>query len=91
MQSTANCDPVIVEPLIASPFLSLREAADWLCVSRSTVKRLVARGDLITIRIGKRPKISADCLAAYVSRDILLPDEVSNSCEYDAKEGLKYL
>jgi excisionase family DNA binding protein len=90
VQLSANCVPMIVEPVIASPFLSLREAAEWLCVSRSTLKRLVARGELITIRIGKRPKISADCLAAYVTRDILLPDEASICPEYVCDEGLEY-
>jgi excisionase family DNA binding protein len=60
----------------APPFLSLREAADWLCVSISTLKRLIAKGDLVTIRVGARRKISASHLAAYVSRDILLPSQV---------------
>jgi excisionase family DNA binding protein len=60
----------------APPFLSLREAADWLCVSISTLKRLIAKCDLPTIRVGARRKIPADRLAAYIARDILLPSQV---------------
>jgi len=39
--------------LPGTPFLSLREAADWLCVSMPTLKRTIAKGDLATVRIGK--------------------------------------
>jgi excisionase family DNA binding protein len=62
----------------APPFLSLREAADWLCVSISTLKRLIANGALSTIRVGARRKIPASALEAYVARDILLPSQVSD-------------
>jgi excisionase family DNA binding protein len=79
LQMSANCDPEKVEPLPPSPFLSLREAAEWLCVSKSTVKRLIAKGELTAIRIGKRQRISAECLSTYVTRDILLPDAVSDA------------
>lgn len=91
VQSTANSSPASAEPLVASPFLSLREAADWLCVSRSTLKRLVTKGELTTVRVGKRRKISANCLSAYVTRDILLPQATTDICEYDCNEDLKYL
>ena len=57
------------------PFLSIREAADWLCVSLSTLKRLIAKGELSVVRVGKRRKVPASYLAAYVGKDILLPDE----------------
>jgi excisionase family DNA binding protein len=58
------------------PFLSLRESADWLCVSISTLKRLIANRELATLRVGARQKIPASTLAAYVARDILLPSQV---------------
>jgi excisionase family DNA binding protein len=60
----------------APPFLSLKEAADWLCVSLSTLKRLIAKGEISSIRIGARQKVPASHLAAYVARDIMLPSEV---------------
>ncbi len=60
----------------APPFLSLKEAADWLCVSMSTLKRLIAKGEIITVWIGARRKIPASHLAAYVAKDIMLPSEV---------------
>jgi excisionase family DNA binding protein len=62
----------------APPFLSLREAADWLCVSRPTLNRIVAKGDLATVRVGRRRKVPAGYLAAYVARDILLPEQVAD-------------
>jgi excisionase family DNA binding protein len=75
-------DPVEDDDRSASPpFLSLREAAEWLCVSVSTIKRLIANSELPTVRIGKRQKISASTLAAYVSRDVLLPEQVQKSLD----------
>jgi excisionase family DNA binding protein len=59
------------------PFLSLREAADWLCVSLSTLKRLIAKGELSTVRIGARQKIPASHLAAYIAKDVLLPSQAA--------------
>jgi len=57
----------------APPFLSPKEAAAWLCVSLSTVKRLIGTGKLETVRIGARRKIPASSLEAYVMRDLLIP------------------
>jgi excisionase family DNA binding protein len=74
--ATAHPDGPGGEQQPAPPFLSLREAADWLCVSISTLKRLIAKGDLSTIRVGARRKIPASALAAYVARDIILPSQV---------------
>ena len=60
----ASCNPEpamkhLDQPIDAEvptpPFLSLREAADWLCVSSSTLKRMIAQGLLPTIRIGTPP------------------------------------
>ena len=45
------------------PFLSLREGAD------------IAKGHLATVRVGKHRKVPASYLAAYVAKDILLPDQ----------------
>ena len=64
-------------PSPSPPFLSLREAADWLCVSLSTVKRLLAKGELISVRIGARQKIPSSELTVYVSKDILLPAQIN--------------
>lgn len=77
MMSTA---PVAVSAaaeagLPGPPFLSLREAADWLDVSLSTLNRMIAKGDLATVRVGKRRKVPASYLAAYVAKDILLPEQ----------------
>jgi hypothetical protein len=45
-------------------------------VSLPTLKRTIARGDLRTGRVGKHRKVPASYLAAYVAKDILLPDQV---------------
>jgi excisionase family DNA binding protein len=70
--------------LPGTPFLSLREAADWLCVSLSTLKRTIAKGDLATVQVGKRRKLPASYLAAYVAKDILLPDQVVDFTQDDS-------
>jgi len=67
----------------APPFLSLTESADWLCVSVSTLKRLIAKGCLTTIRVGARQKIPASHLEAYVAKDILLPSQVTDPVQSD--------
>ena len=90
-QSAECVDTGEVRPLTASPFLSLREAAEWLCVSRSTLKRMIGRGELTTVLVGKRHKVPADCLSTYVTRDILLPEAVSEPHADDFSEELKYL
>ena len=53
------------ETIPSPPFLSLTEAADWLAVSLSTVKRLVDRHELATVRIGARRKIPLSELKHY--------------------------
>ena len=50
---------------IAPPFLALGAAAEWLDVSLSTLKRMVSRGDLATVRIGERRKIPLATLNNY--------------------------
>lgn len=60
----------------APPFLSPKESAAWLCVHLSTLKRLVARVDLGTLRVGARRKIPASYLAAYVAREIMTTEQV---------------
>ncbi len=47
------------------PFLGLGEAANWLGVSLSTIKRVVKRGELATLRIGARQKISLSEMRRY--------------------------
>ena len=69
---SSEADPESAAP----PFLSLKEAADWLCVSMSTLKRLISRGEISTLRVGARRKIPANYLAAYIAKDILTPEQV---------------
>jgi hypothetical protein len=40
------------------------------------MKRTIAKGYLATVRVGKHRKVPASYLAAYVAKDVLLPDQV---------------
>jgi excisionase family DNA binding protein len=53
------------ETIPSPPFLSLTEAAAWLGISLSTVKRLVDRRELAAVRIGARRKIPLSELKNY--------------------------
>jgi len=68
----------------APPFLSLKESADWLGVSLSTLKRMISKNELVALRIGKRRKIPASYLAAYLARDVLVPSEIPYSTQPEA-------
>jgi excisionase family DNA binding protein len=83
LAAEVSAAPVAMGPaqaahLPGTPFLSLREAGDWLCVSLSTMNRMIAKGDLATVRVGKHRKVPASYLAAYVAKDILLPEQVAD-------------
>jgi excisionase family DNA binding protein len=77
-EATSGSDPTAAGPSPSPPFLSLRQTADWLCVSLSTVKRLIAKGELTSVRVGARRKIPSSQLTAYVAKDILLPDQIKD-------------
>jgi excisionase family DNA binding protein len=42
-------------------------AAEWLSLSPSTVKKLVRRGDLTTVKVGHRTLVKADELDRFVA------------------------
>ena len=64
--------PAITLP--GSPFLTIAEVAHWLGVSVSTVKRLIAKGELVAVRIGGRRKIPNSSLMSYVTSDVMFPE-----------------
>ena len=74
--TVASCPP------LAPPFLSLREAADFLSISLSTLHRLLAKGELVAVRIGARRRVPADHLTAYLTRDVQFPELMAGS-EWD--------
>ena len=55
----------IAEALQAPTFFTLAEAAAILRVSPRTVSRLVSRGDLTCVRVGRSVRISASVLDAF--------------------------
>jgi excisionase family DNA binding protein len=86
---TEAAESAATRPAPAPPFLSLLASAEWLCVSIATLKRLVAEGVLITVRVGARRKIPASHLEAYVAKNILLPDQVLSSHTLEQAEGFQ--
>lgn len=51
-------------------FLTVKEVARRLAVGRTTVYELIARGDLIAIRIGRARRISESALERWVTQQI---------------------
>ncbi len=48
----------------------ISEAADILGISRSTLYRLIASGELATIRVGTAPRIPAKVLERFVDQAV---------------------
>ncbi len=48
--------------------LTIQETCEALTVSRATLYRIMRRGELQTVRVGKRPRIERPALAAYLRR-----------------------
>jgi excisionase family DNA binding protein len=49
-----------------SPLLKIPEAASRLRVSEVTVRRLIGRGEIKTVRVGSQLRIPADDLEAWL-------------------------
>jgi excisionase family DNA binding protein len=47
--------------------LTVEEAADVLCVGRSLMYELIARGAIKTVRIGRLRRIRPQALAEYIA------------------------
>lgn len=46
--------------------LNTHESAEQLAVSERTVRRLIARGDLPAVRVGRTVRVSQDALDAFI-------------------------
>jgi len=55
-----------IEPAAATRLLNMRDVADRLGISRSTVYALVGRGELRVIRIGRRVLVPAPELKRFI-------------------------
>jgi len=73
--------------------LTINAAAEALSVSARTVRRLLDRGDLSTIRIGRTVRVSAADMADYVARQITPSDtqagtaaKETSTCQDDKSE-----
>ena len=65
-------------------FVSLKEVAQRLHVSRDTVRRLVERGDLMGYRIGTQLRFTADDVGAYLRRVVAVPIRATDT---DPRKG----
>ena len=54
------------EPRLSTQLYSINTVAERLEVSQDTVRRLIARGDLVAIRIGASVRVSATELEAFI-------------------------
>lgn len=62
--------------------LTLPETAHLLAVSRSTVERLVARGDLLGVRVAGSTRIRRGDLDAYIAA---LPTRAASDGRFSAR------
>ena len=57
-------------PPTARLLLDVREVGEALGCGKTYVYELIARGELLTVKLGRRTKIPAACLAEFVYRKI---------------------
>lgn len=58
---------------MSDPLLTAAEVADHLRVSTMTVYRLVRRGELPAVRVGRNYRVRASDLAAYLDHQVVDP------------------
>jgi excisionase family DNA binding protein len=51
-----------------SKLLRIHQVAEGLDVSARTVRRLIAKGELVACRLGRSVRVHPDDLAAYIDR-----------------------
>lgn len=70
LDGSAACldSEVMPGPTPAPRLVTLSTAAQMLAVSQSTVKRLVARGQLVPVRVAGAPRLRVSDLDAYLDR-----------------------
>lgn len=56
-------------------YLTVAEVAEVMRVSRMTVYRLVQRGDLPAVRVGRSYRVPADALDAYLAAAEVAPED----------------
>ena len=54
---------------LTQPYYRILEAADLLRVSRRTIERLIAAGELVKVKVGHATLIPAEQLDRYIERN----------------------
>jgi len=60
--------PVAATPAIKRVLVSVEEAAEALCMGRTSVFALIREGQLLTVKIGKRRLVAVSELHAFAHR-----------------------
>lgn len=58
----------VISPPTLKLLLTSRDAADALAVSESTFRRIVDRGEIPTVRVGRLVRFSVDALRQFIER-----------------------
>lgn len=66
-RDTLRADLVTVLPEVR--FMTVKEVATFLRVSKMTVYRLVHEGQLDAVRVGRQMRVPEDAVARYVAKD----------------------
>lgn len=64
-----SCVPLVPPPaalVLLKPVYSVPESADVLSVSARTIRRMLADGRLVPLRVGRRVLVTAKSLLAFI-------------------------
>jgi len=73
-----SCPPMTTAAHMTDRLLTAGEVADQLRVSTMTVYRLIRRGDLAAVRVGRNYRVRAGDLEAYLSTHVVDPADVED-------------
>lgn len=62
-------------------YLTVAEVAETMRLSRMTVYRLVQRGDLPAVRVGRSYRVPADALDAYLAAAEVAPEDETGTAQ----------
>ncbi len=78
------------EPRLAAMALSVQEAARVLGLGRTTVFALVSRGELASLRVGRRRLVPVSAIEAYLVRASNGPPHSDTSTRPSALTGVEH-
>jgi excisionase family DNA binding protein len=67
IRDAASLPPAPPLPAVRPSLLTVEQAGEALCLSRSAVYALIASGELFSVRIGSRRRVPVRAVDAYVA------------------------